>query len=281
MQFGFELAPWGDLADPRELAKLAKQAEDVGWDGFFVWDAMFHDPDYLPKADCWVAMAAVASATERIKIGPMVTPPPRRRPWKLARECVSLDQLSGGRLILGVGLGDPSDEEFEWFGEPGLDHKTRARMLDESLAILDGLWSGKPFSFDGEFYHLHEVTFEPVPVQQPRIPVWVGGWWPNKPPMRRAARWDGVHPGSLGEPLTPDDIRDMVAYIHQHRTDDGPFDVAIGGSTPGGDLAAAGEQIRPFAEAGVTWWLETGGGNGVAASSDGVRARILQGPPQL
>ena len=281
MHFGIELAPWGDLADPRELAALAKQAEDVGWDGFFVWDAMFHDPDYLPKADCWIAMAAVAAATERIKIGPMVTPPPRRRPWKLARECVSLDQLSGGRLVLGVGLGDPSDEEFEWFGEPGVDHKTRARLLDESLAILDGLWSGKPFSFDGEFYHLHEVTFEPVPVQQPRIPIWVGGWWPNKPPMRRAARWDGVHPGSLGEPLTPNDIRDMLAYIRQHRTADGPFDVAIGGSTPGDDLAAAGEQVGPFAEAGATWWLETGGGNGVAAGSDGVRARILQGPPRL
>jgi alkanesulfonate monooxygenase SsuD/methylene tetrahydromethanopterin reductase-like flavin-dependent oxidoreductase (luciferase family) len=281
VQFGIELAPWGELADPNALAELARQAEEVGWDGFFVWDAMYHDPDHIPKADPWIAMAAVAAATERMMIGPMVTPVPRRRPWKLAREAVSLDQLSKGRLILGVGLGDPSDEEFEWFGEPGIDHKTRARMLDEGLAIIDGLWSGEPFGFDGEFYHLHEVAFEPRPVQQPRIPIWIGGWWPNKPPFRRAARWDGVHPGRLDRRLSPEDIRDLVAFIRQERGRDDHFDVAVGGSTPGDRPEEAAEIARTYAEAGATWWLEVGGGNGDAASVDQVKERVLQGPPRI
>ena len=280
MRYGFELAPWGDLVDPRDLAALAKEAEDAGWDGFFVWDAMIHDPDDLPKADPWVAMAAVAMATEKILIGPMVTPLPRRRPWKLAREAVSLDQLSKGRLILGVGLGDPSEEEFEWFGEPGVDHKTRARMLDEGLAILDGLWSGKAFSFDGEFYKLQEATFLPTPVQQPRIPVWVGGWWPNKPPFRRAARWDGVQPGGAHGPLTPDDVRDLIAYIKEHRPSGEPFDVAIGGVTDGSKPSEAATEAARFAEAGATWWLEVGGGAGEAFPAERVRERIRQGPPR-
>lgn len=279
MRFGIELAPWGELADPRALAALAREAEAIGWDGFFVWDAMLHDPDRLPKADPWLALAAVAASTERIKIGPMVTPLPRRRPWKVAREAVTLDHLSNGRLILGVGLGDPSDEEFTWFGEVGRDHSTRARMLDEGLDILAGLWSGQPFSFDGEFYRLREMTFAPSPVQSPRIPIWVGGWWPNKAPMRRAARWDGVHPGKLGGRLTPEEVRALVAYVGEQRPSDAPFDVAVGGVTPG-DRADAGEEIRRFNDAGATWWLEVGGADGAAFGSERVRERILQGPPR-
>ena len=248
MRFGIELGPWGDFADPGVLAELAREAEAAGWDGFFVWDAMVYDPPGVltAKADPWVALAAVAMATERVKLGPMVTPLPRRRPWKLAREAVSLDQLSDGRLILGVGLGDPSEEEFAWFGESGIDHATRARMLDEVLAILDGLWRAEPFSFTGEHYRLHEMTFAPPPRQSPRIPIWVGGWWPNTAPMRRAARWDGVAPGRLGAPLTPADLRALVAYIGEQRTSTDPFDVAPGNKLAHSFKAARLAAIRRF-----------------------------------
>ena len=279
MRFGVELAAWGRFADPRELARLAAEAEGAGWDGFFLWDAMLHDPDDLPKADPWVALAAVAMATERIRIGPMVTPVPRRRPWKLAREAVTLDHLSGGRLTLGVGLGDPSEEEFGWFGETGLDHKTRAAMLDEGLAILDGLWSGEPFAFEGEHYALHEMTFLPRPVQAPRIPIWAGGWWPAKGPMRRAARWDGVHPGRLGGPLTPGDVRELLAYIGEHRERDGPFDVVVPGSTRGDAPGEATERVRAYAEAGATWWLETCGVAGRLFPEDEIEWIVRGGPP--
>ena len=281
MRFGIELAPWGDYADPRPLVRLAQTAETAGWDGFFLWDAMLHDPDHLPKADPWIALAAVAAATDRIRLGPMVTPLPRRRPWKLAREAVTLDHLSNGRLILGVGLGDPSLEEFAWFGEPGSDHRTRGCMLDEGLAILAGLWSGQAFGFEGEFYRLHEMTSAPTPVQTPRIPIWVGGWWPNRAPMRRAARWGGVHPGRLDGPLTPEDVRALVAYIRQHRTDPGPFDVVVADATPGDQPAAAAARVRAYAEAGATWWLKEGGTSGRAWPPERIEARVRQGPPRF
>jgi alkanesulfonate monooxygenase SsuD/methylene tetrahydromethanopterin reductase-like flavin-dependent oxidoreductase (luciferase family) len=153
-------------------------------------------------------------------------------------------------------------------------------MLDEGLAILDGLWSGKPFAFEGEHYQLHEMTFEPVPVQQPRIPIWVGGYWPNKAPFRRAARWDGVQPGTYNGELTPDTLRELAAYISEHRTSTEPFDVAVSGRTRGSDLEAGASHVRSLAEAGATWWLEIAGGDAAAWPGDQVRERILQGPPR-
>jgi alkanesulfonate monooxygenase SsuD/methylene tetrahydromethanopterin reductase-like flavin-dependent oxidoreductase (luciferase family) len=287
MQYAVELGPYAAHADPRALGRLARTAEDAGWDGFFIWDAMYHDAYDLPKPDPWIALAAVAMSTERIRLGPMVTPLPRRRPWKVARETVSLDQLSGGRLILGVGIGDPPDREFGWFGEE-TDPKVRAQMLDEALEIIVGLWSGQPFSYAGQHYHLHEVTFQPTPVQQPRIPIWVGGWWPNKPPMRRAARWDGVHQGQLSGAFTPREVRDLRAYIATHRTASGPFDVAIAGSTPGDDPVQGAALVASFAEAGVTWWIEGIGPDSTDVPSAGdvwpiaaMERRIAQGPPRV
>lgn len=288
MRFGVEMAAWGRFADPRELAAVAREVEAAGWDGLFLWDAMLHDPDDLPKADPWIALAAVAMATERIRIGPMVTPLPRRRPWKLAREAVTLDHLSGGRLTLGVGLGDPTEEEFGWFGEAGLDHRTRAAMLDEGLAILDGLWSGEPFAFAGEHYALHEMTFLPRPVQTPRIPIWVAGSWPNKAPMRRAARWDGVHPFRVGAWMTPEDVRGLVAYVGERREGDpsallgagsSPFDVVVQGSTQEDEPARAAERVRASAEAGATWWLETCGLDGRLLPEEEIERLIRRGPP--
>lgn len=255
MRYGINLPPFGEFGEARALAELAREAEVAGWDGFFIWDHMVFDPSWNPIVDPWVGLTAAAMSTERIRLGTMLTPLPRRRPWKLARETVSLDRLSNGRLTLGVGIGDPVQWEFGFFGET-TDAKTRARQLDEGLEILAGLWSGEPFSFAGEHYQLQEMKFVPTPAQTPRIPIWVGGWWPNKPPMRRAARWDGVIPGRQDGVLTPDDWRDMLAYIRQYRTGDGPYDNVHTGATSGTDAAKDAELVASYAEAGVNWWID-------------------------
>jgi alkanesulfonate monooxygenase SsuD/methylene tetrahydromethanopterin reductase-like flavin-dependent oxidoreductase (luciferase family) len=283
MRYSVSMPNFADYGDLHTLVELAREAEAAGWDGFFLWDHMIFWRDLpMPIVDPWVALAAIAVGTERISVGPMVTPVARRRPWKLARETVSLDHLSGGRLILGVGLGDPADADFGVFGE-ATDAKVRARKLDEGLDVLAGLWSGEPFSYQGEHYRVEETVFLPRPVQSPRIPVWVGGWWPHKPPLRRAARWDGVVPGKMApdgtfETLTPDDLRAILAYIAGHRMSDGPFDVAIAGETPGDDPAGGAAIVAPYAEAGATWWIENI--HGYRGPFGEMRARIRLGPPR-
>ena len=280
MRYGLSVPNLGVYGEPRRLVGLAQAAEAAGWDGFFLWDSVLVDPHRpQPVVDPWVVLAAIATVTERIRLGPMVTPLARRRPWKLARETVSLDHLSGGRLILGVGLGDPAEVEFGHFGE-ATDARARADRLDEGLAVLAGLWSGRPFAYAGEHFQVREAVFLPTPVQTPRIPIWVGGWWPNRRPMRRAARWDGVFPGKLGDGgvgmLTAAEVREIVAYIGQHRTASEPFDVVVAGETPG-DSPAAAALVAPYAAAGVTWWLESL--PETPASLDAVQMRIRQGPP--
>ena len=211
----------------------------------------------------------------------MVTPLPRRRPSKLARETVTFDHLSGGRLTLGVGSGYFSKEEFEAFGEE-TSVKKRAAQLDEGLDVLTGLWSGEPFSYDGNQYQVKDVCFTPPPVQQPRIPIWVAATWPMKAPLRRAARWDGVFPLSqdpMNQPLTPADIRAIVAYIKEHRTSQEPFDVVKAGGTPGKDAAEDAALVAPYVEAGATWWLENR--TPWSSSPAEVRERIRKGPPRV
>src|SRR5215203_3330488 len=174
---------------PRTQAELAAAAEDAGWDGVFTYDAIaIGDTEMY---DPWVVLAAMAMATERIRLGAIVFAPSRRRPWKLAREATTVDQLSGGRLVLPVGLGALDDQGFGNVGEE-TEPRVRAALLDETLAILDGLWSGDPFGYQGDHYRFAPMTFRPTPVQRPRIPVWVVGAWPHARSMRRAARWDGV-----------------------------------------------------------------------------------------
>ncbi|HEU5199002.1 MAG TPA: LLM class flavin-dependent oxidoreductase [Ktedonobacterales bacterium] len=190
MRYGIHVPNFGDWPNPRTLAELAREAEETGWDGFFLWDHLQTDP-VMPFADPWVALAAMAQQTERIRLGPLVTPLPRRRPWQVARETVSVDQLSGGRLVLGVGIGINGWREYSAFGEP-TDKVLHGAMLDEGLEVLTSLWSGEPFSFQGQHYQAQDVCFLPKPVQQPRIPIWVAGIWPNKKPFRRAVRWDGI-----------------------------------------------------------------------------------------
>jgi len=289
MKYAINIINFGDCGDAATLAELARTAEDVGWDGFFVWDHIAWGGRIMPMVDPWVALTAIATSTNRIRIGAMVTPLPRRRPWKFARETVSLDYLSSGRMIVGVGIGDAL-AEFKNLGEVA-DPKTRGAMLDEGLQVVNGLWSGKPFSFVGEHYTVKDAQFIPAALQQPRIPIWVGGKWPNRGPFRRAAQWDGVFPILSGtDPESyPTQIREMILFVLDHRESDDPFDVIVQGTTPGNDLVRAAEVAAEYAEAGVTWWQEAINERrpdlikraGKASWLDAVRWRIQQGPPRM
>jgi alkanesulfonate monooxygenase SsuD/methylene tetrahydromethanopterin reductase-like flavin-dependent oxidoreductase (luciferase family) len=286
MRYGIYLPNYGAFADVRWLAALARDAENAGWDGFFLWDHIVGEQQGGPVVDPWIALAAAALNTTRIRIGTTVTPVPRRRPHKLARETVTLDHLSGGRLTLGVGIGLGA-REWDDLGEEA-DPRVRGAMLDEGLDVLAGLWTGEPFSYAGAHYRVQHAHFRPAPVQQPRIPVWVGGFWPHKGPMRRAARWDGVFPlfefAGGGPPDDTAALRDAVAYVLSQRTSGAPFDVIYNGHTP---TPAHTDYVRAIADAGATWWLEilypwiygwAGAGDWPV---EAMRARVLAGPPRI
>ena len=245
MRFGLHVPQLGALGEPALLVELARRAESAGWDGFFLWDHVMHAGD--PAAcDPWVALGAIAAVTDRLHLGPLVTPLPRRRPWKVAREVVTLDRLSKGRAVFGVGIGTDHYREFTAFAEPATDDRGRAARLDEALDLITRLWQGERVTYDGEHYRATDVVQVPGPIQRPRIPVWCAAAWPNLLPLRRAARWDGVVP--VGR-LSPDDLAALVAEVARHRTTDDPFDVALpSASTTSTDVAA-------YAEAGATWWL--------------------------
>jgi hypothetical protein len=278
MQYGF-IIPRGDI---HAIMDLAREAEAAGWDGVFYWDGICID-GVGSMFDPWVTLAAMALSTERIRIGAILTPLSRRRPWKVARESMTVDHLSRGRLILPVGLGALDDGGFAKVGEP-TDRRTRAELLDESLAIVAGLWTGRPFSYQGKHYHLDEMTFLPPPIQQPRIPIWVVGLWPREKSMQRVLRYDGMLPdklnpdGTRGE-VTPADVQAMKAYVDERRTQTTPFDIVAEGETPGDDPARAAAIVRPFAEAGATWWTEARWSP--PNEPDDVRPRIRQGPPRI
>ncbi len=279
MQYGFVI-PKGD---PRTVAEMAHELEEAGWDGAFYWDGMSLGGEWAGDVyDPWVVMAAMAMRTERVRLGAIVTPPSRRRPWKLARETMTLDRLSKGRLVVPVGLGAIDDQGFANVGE-ATDRATRAALLDESLRILTGLWSGEPFAFQGDHYRFGEMTFLPKPVQQPRPPLWVVAAWNYPRSMARALRYDGILPNfpapsaGPGEG-TPELYAALAAYVAEHRTKSGPFDIIVDGVTPADDPAAAAAHVRPFAEAGGTWWIESPWTppNEVAD----LRRRIAAGPPR-
>jgi len=274
MKYGFVL-PRGDA---RTAADFAHAAENAGWDGFFVWEPVW-------GIDAWVCLTAVAMRTGRIRLGTMLTPLSRMRPWKLASETATLDNLSNGRVILAVGLG-AVDTGFEEFGEV-TDRKKRAELLDEGLDILTGLWRGQPFNYDGKHYQIKETNFilPPPPVQQPRIPIWVVGAWPRPKSMRRALRYDGLLPAVIGEngkvrmsPPTLAEMRAMKAFVDANRAQDTPFDVIMEGQTPVDDPEKAVKIIRQWVEVGVTWWIEAMWED---PDPQKVLARIRQGPPRL
>jgi alkanesulfonate monooxygenase SsuD/methylene tetrahydromethanopterin reductase-like flavin-dependent oxidoreductase (luciferase family) len=280
MRWAFSVPNFGDFADPRLFGAIACDAEAAGWDGAFVWDHLYVWEGNR-AADPWTLLAAAALGTERIRLGTMVTPLPRRRPWQVVRQVVTLDHLSGGRMTLGVGIGYPPHEEFGAFGEPE-DAGVRAAILDEALEIVSGLQTGEAFGFRGAHFQLEEISFAPRPVQRPRVPIWVGGSWPNRTPFRRAARFDGVIPIMARdeegrEPLpTVQDMRAALAYTLEHRTNDGPFDAVFTGAIP--DDPSKGVEIADeLATFGVTWWQTSIGWP--EETLERFRERIRRGPP--
>ena len=278
-----EAAPRRGLAvpcfagDPADLVELGTAAERAGLDGYFLWDHLVHSDsgDGPPIVDPWQVLAVVAARTSRIKLGTMITPVARRRPWKLAKEAVTLDLLSGGRAILGVGLGAPAGE-FTLFGEPA-DARRRAELLDEGLDVLAGLWSGQPFSYAGKHYAVGPVTFTPTPRQRPRIPIWVGGELPANGPVARAARWDGfvpIHRSRPGGQATPADIAAVRDRIEALRGTTANFDIAVWG-----ELDSAGQvtaTLPAYRDAGATWWIESPKSR--PGWLEAVRERIRRGP---
>lgn len=226
---GIFLPPFDRLADPARLVELAQRAERSGWDGFFLWDHVDYRPPVSAVADAWIALAAIAAATERLRLGPMVTPLSRRRVQKVARETATLDHLSGGRLTLGVGLGSDRNGELEPFGEE-VDPRRRAELLDAGLDRLASFWAGE---------------FEPRPLQRPRIPVWVAGrWGTRRRPLARAARWDGFFPIEVPSPADLARLGEEIA--------------ALRGGMEGFDLVAEippGTAAGPWEAAGATWVL--------------------------
>ena len=271
MKYGFVM-PYGNAADAAELAALA---EESGWDGFFVWEAIW-------GVDAWMALTAAAMRTSRIRLGTMLTPLPRRAPWDVASQAATLDNLSGGRVILSVGLGAPDARWWLFEDDPG--RRVRAERLDEGLRMLELLWSGEPFEFTGRHYRARRLDqmIPAPPAQRPRIPVWVVGAWPRMRSMRRAARWDGWLPNYVprdGSPteFTPEVLAEAVRWLAEERAGrQEPYDVVVEGVTSG---AGGVEKVRSWAEAGATWWIEVDWS--AADPQEYARGRLTAGPPRI
>ena len=251
MRYGIDVCTLGDYAEPDRVVELARAAEAAGWEALFVWDHVAFAWG-VPSGDPWVILGAVAQATTSLRIGTAVTALPRRRPAVLANTVATLDRLSHGRVVLGAGLGG-APAEYTAFGESG-EVGVRAAMLDESLDVVTALWSGEQVHHEGRHYQVRDVTLAPLPVQRPRVPVWIGG--NSRAAQRRAARWDGWIVGGDDEDnrmsVLPDKLAADIDYIRAQRTADGPFDVALTGVSAGPDDAVP----DGYAAAGVTWWLE-------------------------
>ncbi len=274
MKYGLAL-PYNET---RLVAEAACLAEEMGWDGCFLGDAIWCE-------DPMIALAAAAMTTSRIRLGTMVIPVPLRRPWKIASESIALDQLSNGRLILGLGTGAVW---MGWQGFPGevTKAKVRAKMLDETIDILSRMYQGKQFDYDGKYYQvkltlLDEQYYPPKSVQQPRIPLWAPLIWPREKSKQRILKCDGLFaekwsPDGKPEAVTLQDIREMKAYVEANRTLTTPFDIVIGSKTVEMKNIQPKDKILPWAEAGATWWIE----ELWDAKKETVIERIRQGPPK-
>ena len=267
MRYGFVMPP----GNAQDIVNFAVEAEQAGWDAFFLADGMW-------CIDAWLCLAAAAVRTKSIRLGTLLTPLSIMRPWKLAAEAATLDQLSNGRVILSIGMG-AIDVGFAGFGEE-TDLRTRAELVDEGLDIMTQVWQGDPFLHQGKHYQVDTTSLNsnmlPL-VQYPRIPIWVVGAWPRPKSMRRVLRCDGVIPmvkpkGEKGRSATPDDIREMKAWLEEQHNS--PLDIVIEGQTPGDDPGETETIIQSWVEAGATWWIESIWGNPAKRE-----ARLRQGPP--
>lgn len=267
-----------DLATPGNMVEYAVAAEEAGWDGVFLADGLY--PDF-PSIDPWTTHSGIATRTDSVTLGTWITPVARRHPWQLANDLATLDHLSDGRVLLGAGLG--TEGNYTTFGEKW-EPKRIARRYDEALEVITGLWSESPFSYDGEVFTVENAELPYGPVQEPRIPILLGGWWPNKKPFRRAAQWDGIMPaapsfyGSEGEqgetPTGPieEEVADMVAYYRSQTDEPGEILLPI-------DVPEAPEDFAETCrEHGATWLLTSDLLDGESHEQN--LARIREGPPQ-
>jgi alkanesulfonate monooxygenase SsuD/methylene tetrahydromethanopterin reductase-like flavin-dependent oxidoreductase (luciferase family) len=272
MKYGFYTPNFGYCGKAATLVDLAVECETAGWDGFFIWDNLQY-PDMEPAADPWVALSAIAVQTNSISLGPMITPLPRREVIKLAREALTLDHLSDGRLILGIGLGYDPLPEWSAFGLEE-DRRVRGEMVDEGLQVIDALWSGEAVNHVGTYYKAVCEAWA-KPIQQPRIPIWIAGQWPGKKPFRRAANWDGVIPIARDQmddgKIEPADLYELLDVIRTEREPVSHYDVAIIGMNP--DTL----ELQAYGDAGTTWWLEASGP--WSKTLDEMKDQIRRGPP--
>jgi alkanesulfonate monooxygenase SsuD/methylene tetrahydromethanopterin reductase-like flavin-dependent oxidoreductase (luciferase family) len=278
MKFGV-ITSFGSVHD---YVDMARAAEATGWDGVFAWDDISVDRGDV--FDPWVVLGAMAAVTERVTLGAMVFSLARRRPWKVARETITIDQLADGRFVLPVGLGGTWDGGYSRVNTEDPSRRVRAEKLDECLEILELCWSGETVSYRGTHYQMDDLHFDPRPVQRPRIPVWPVGAWPHPRSLRRAARWDGVivsdmSEGSDDEETSAAAVAGVTAWMRENRTSAGPFDVITEGITSGTDAAADRAKLEPLADAGATWFIESRWE--ADQSAETVRDRIRRGPPRL
>ena len=273
MKRGLFLPAFDGLADATRMGELAALAEEVGWDGFFVWDHLRYSPPVRDIADPYLCLAIMAQRTSRLVLGPMVTPLIRRRPQVLARQAVTLDQLSGGRLVLGFGIGDDyPDGELACFGEL-TDAVARGRALDEGLTVLTGLLSGETVDFEGDYYQARQVSYQPTPLAPTGIPIWTAGRWPNAAPSRRAARHQGMMVIQITEP-------EQVVVLREQLADAGAdldhFDIAVWGQRDEQLIYRPDDRYEAWAAAGTTWFLTGPGPFGLVYEE--VREYVAAGP---
>jgi alkanesulfonate monooxygenase SsuD/methylene tetrahydromethanopterin reductase-like flavin-dependent oxidoreductase (luciferase family) len=267
VRHAINLPPFAAFGDVHALVELAVSAEEAGWDGFFLWDHVLYADD-VPLVDAWIALTAIACATERIRLGPVVTPIARRRPWKVARESVTLDHLSNGRLILGIGLGVDFWRECSAFPTEASDDVERAVLVDDAIEIVTRLWTGERVSYEGRRLSIDNARFLPTPLQQPRIPLWSAAIWPpwTQGPLRRAAKCDGVVPFKP-QPFTPQEAagaHDTIAAVRDGK----PFDLCLAGDP---------DRADDYDAAGVTWMTHNLGGPDTRLAD--VQRATAAGPP--